>query len=37
MGKVYEEIDDGLAKFIGRQHVFFVGTAPDAPDGHLNV
>jgi hypothetical protein len=23
--------------FIGRQHVFFVGTAPDAPEGHLNV
>lgn len=37
MGKVYDVIDDGLAEFIGRQHVFFVGTAPDSPDGHLNV
>ena len=37
MGKVYERLDDKLAKFIGRQHMFFVGTAPDAPDGHLNI
>ena len=37
MGKVYDRLDDTLAGFIGRQHVFFVGTAPDAPDGHLNV
>ncbi len=37
MGKVYERMDDKLAEFIGRQHVFFVGTAPDSPDGHLNV
>jgi hypothetical protein len=37
MGKVYERLDDDLAAFLGRQHVFFVGTAPDSPDGHLNV
>jgi hypothetical protein len=37
MGKVYERLDDTLVGFIGRQHVFFVGTAPDSPDGHLNV
>ena len=37
MGKVYERLDDKLIEFIGRQHVFFVGTAPDSPDGHLNV
>jgi hypothetical protein len=37
MGKIYDRIDDKLAGFIGRQHVFFVGTAPDSPDGHLNV
>jgi hypothetical protein len=37
MGKVYDGIDDGLAEFLGRQHVFFVGTAPNSPDGHLNV
>jgi hypothetical protein len=37
MGKVHEQLDEALVRFIGRQHVFFVGTAPDAPDGHLNV
>ena len=37
MGKVYDRLDDKLAGFIGRQHMFFVGTAPDSPDGHLNV
>jgi Pyridoxamine 5'-phosphate oxidase len=37
MGKVYEQLDDSLVDFIERQHVFFVGTAPDSPAGHLNV
>ncbi len=37
MGKVYDGIDDRLADFLGRQHVFFVGTAPSDPEGHLNV
>jgi hypothetical protein len=37
MGKVYDEIDEGLGDFIGRQHLFFVGTAPTDPDAHLNV
>lgn len=37
MGKVYEQLDEALVGFIGRQHVFFVGTAPDSPDEHLNV
>jgi hypothetical protein len=37
MGKLYDEIDDSLRRFIERQHVFFVGTAPTDPDGHLNV
>jgi hypothetical protein len=37
MGKVYEKLDDALIGFIQRQHVFFVGTAPDSPDGHLNI
>src|SRR5215212_2416327 len=37
MGKQHEQLDDALAGFIRRQHVFFVGTAPDAPEGHLNV
>jgi hypothetical protein len=37
MGKVYESIDDKLAAFIEKQQMFFVGTAPTEPDGHLNV
>jgi hypothetical protein len=37
MGKVYDGIDSALESFIGRQHVFFVGTAPGSPEGHLNV
>ena len=37
MGKVYEAIDEKLAGWIERQHVFFVATAPLAGDGHVNV
>lgn len=37
MGTVYQRLDDKLIEFIGRQHVFFVGTAPESPEGHLNV
>src|SRR4051794_1114725 len=37
MGKVYDGIDDRLEEFLGRQHVFFVGTAPSDPEGHLNL
>jgi hypothetical protein len=31
MGKVDDQLDSGLADYIGRQHVFFVGTAPASP------
>ena len=37
MGKGYEQLDQALVRFIERQHVFFVGTAPDSPDGRLNI
>jgi len=37
MGKVHEEIDAKLEEFIGRQHLYFVGTAPNAPEGRLNI
>src|SRR5690242_3294967 len=37
MGKVFEGIDDRLARWITAQPMFFVGTAPLDPDGHLNV
>jgi pyridoxamine 5'-phosphate oxidase-like protein len=37
MGKVFDGIDDKLAGWIGRQRMFFVGTAPSGGDGHVNV
>src|SRR3954468_3034967 len=37
MGKVYSEIDEKLAGWIERQHLFFVASAPLAGDGHVNV
>lgn len=37
MGKLYDAIDDNLARFIGAQHLFFVATAPLDPAGHLNL
>ncbi|MCA1706496.1 MAG: pyridoxamine 5'-phosphate oxidase family protein [Actinobacteria bacterium] len=37
MGKIYEKIDEALAAWMDAQHVFFVGTAPLAGHGHVNV
>jgi len=41
MGKLYPELDERLRKFIARQSVFFVATAPclaaDGSGGHVNV
>jgi hypothetical protein len=41
MGKLYPELDERLKKFIARQSVFFVATAPclssDGDGGHVNV
>ncbi len=37
MGSVYEEIDDRLRGWISAQALFFVGTAPLAGDGRVNV
>jgi hypothetical protein len=37
MGKRFDEIDDKLKAWIGRQRMFFVGTAPSGADGHVNV
>ena len=37
MGRTYEEIDPRLRAWIARQPLFFVGTAPLAGDGHVNV
>jgi hypothetical protein len=37
MGEVLEVIDEHLEAWIKRQPMFFVGTAPLADDGHVNV
>lgn len=37
MSKVFPGLDDDLKRFIARQHVFFVATAPLAADGHVNL
>jgi Pyridoxamine 5'-phosphate oxidase len=37
MGKVFDGIDERLEAWIGAQPMFFVGTAPLAGDGHVNV
>ena len=36
MGKVYQEIDERIKKWIGGQRVFFVATAPLDPNGRIN-
>jgi hypothetical protein len=36
VGKAYEEVTPELAGWLGRQRVFFVATAPLAPDGLIN-
>ena len=37
MARTLEQIDPALERWIGRQQMFFVGTAPLAGDGHVNV
>lgn len=37
MGTVFPELDDRLRKWIARQPLFFVATAPSGDDGHLNL
>jgi len=34
---VYDTIDDTMRQWLAKQPLFFVGTAPDDPDGHINV
>ena len=36
MGKLYDEIDDKLAAWLGAQPLLFVATAPLGADGHVN-
>lgn len=36
MGKLYDEIDERIARWVGKQRMYFVSTAPDSVDGHIN-
>src|SRR5437764_4417061 len=37
MSKVLDGIDETLAAWIERQHLFFVGSAPLDAEGHVNI
>jgi predicted pyridoxine 5'-phosphate oxidase superfamily flavin-nucleotide-binding protein len=37
MAKVFDEIDDHMRRWISRQALFFVATAPLDPEGRVNV
>ncbi len=37
MGTVHDQLSDAMTAWIDRQPMFFVGTAPLAEDGHVNV
>ena len=37
MGRLYEVIDDTTRQWLTQQPMFFVATAPNDPDGHINV
>jgi hypothetical protein len=37
VGKIFDGIDDKMRGWIAAQPMFFVATAPLAPDGHVNV
>lgn len=37
MGKFSQEISEQHQRFIENQHLFFVGTAPSNPEGHINI
>ncbi|CAN5393917.1 pyridoxamine 5'-phosphate oxidase family protein [soil metagenome] len=37
MGRLFEQIDERLATWMGEQSLFFVATAPNDPNGHVNV
>ncbi|GAB5456351.1 MAG: hypothetical protein Hens2KO_25800 [Henriciella sp.] len=35
--KVYDKLDDRIIKFIEKQKMFFVASAPLSADGHINL
>jgi Pyridoxamine 5'-phosphate oxidase len=37
VGKIFDGIDERMRRWIAEQPMFFVGSAPLGPDGHVNV
>jgi len=37
VGRIYDVIDNATRQWLTRQPMFFVATAPDDPDGHVNL
>ena len=37
MGRLYESIDDTIRQWLTQQPMFFVATAPNDPEGHVNL
>ena len=37
MSNTYDRLNEKLTRFIGRQHMFFVATAPLSGEGHVNM
>lgn len=37
MGQLYGELHEGIQEFIGKQHMFFVATAPLSEEGRVNL
>jgi Pyridoxamine 5'-phosphate oxidase len=37
VGRIHQHIDEALSRWIATQPMFFVGSAPLSPDGHVNV
>jgi hypothetical protein len=37
VGKIYDQLDERLCRWIADQHVFFVATAPSGTTGHVNL
>jgi hypothetical protein len=37
MAKYYDEIPESLIKWVMKQHMFWVASAPLGPGGHVNV
>lgn len=37
MGRIFDSIDTAMCQWLDKQAMFFVATAPNDPDGHINL